>query len=73
MFEDIGFERREVTTRGRILTFAILNKGHDDLKWFFADAFPYFDEQICKVVREYGKVRVNARLTVEFESVIRTG
>lgn len=73
MFEDIEYERREVTTRGRILTFAILNKGHDDLEWFFADAFPYFNEQICKVVREYGKVRVNARLTAEFESVIRTG
>lgn len=72
MFQEIEFERRESTSRGRILTFSIVNKGHDDLKWFFADAFHYFDEQIRKVVRVYGKIRVNTRLKAEFNSVIHT-
>lgn len=53
MFQDIEFEQRESKSRGRILTFAIVNKGHDDLKWFFTDAFPYFDNQMSVNMEKY--------------------
>lgn len=72
MTDDIDFELRESAFSKRMLTFAILNRKHTDLKQFFTDAFYYFEKEIRKSLNNHNMIKVNTCLEVEFEKFVQT-
>lgn len=60
MSERIVFEERNTAFRRRLLTFAVVNVEHIDIREFLKDAFHHFEEQISLLIEDNTLVKVNA-------------
>lgn len=67
MAANVDFEFREEAFDRRMLTFAIVNRGHIDAVEFFDEASEYFENEIRSILQVRVSVKVNARFSVTFE------
>lgn len=70
MSSRIDFEYREAAFNLRMLTFAIINRDHIDIKEFLVDAYSYFELEIEKVLNIHLIVKVNCVFSATFEKDI---
>lgn len=62
----ILFQERESAFERRLLTFAVVNVEHIDIREFLADAYRYFEENVIKLLAEHTLVKVNTVLKLVF-------
>lgn len=65
----IVFEERNSAFRRRLITFAIVNLEHIDIRAFLADVFHHFEEKLTTLVREHTLVKVNTVFKAVFSKV----
>lgn len=70
----VDFEYREMAFNKRMLTFAIVNRDHIDIKEFLFDAFNYYENEIKDIFRDHAMVKVNTCFSATFEkNVVQNG
>lgn len=62
----IVFEERESAFERRLLTFAVVNVEHINIREFLGDAFHYFEENVNNLLVEHTLVKVNTVLKLVF-------
>lgn len=72
MSEQVEFQVRESAFENRLHTFAVINRGHIDIKEFMNDAFHYFETEINPIVLDNCIVNVSACLIAVYEKIVVT-
>lgn len=70
MSSNVHFESREAAFNVRLRTFALVNRGHIDVKQFLEESFEYFENEIRSALQMYLSVKVNVCLLATFEKTI---
>lgn len=67
MAANVEFEFRDAAFSRRMLTFAIVNREHIDIKQFLDEAFEYYQNEIQSVLQVSTSVKVNTCLATTFK------
>lgn len=67
MSDLVAVEERDFAFQNRLQTFSVVNKGHIDIREFFADAFILIERKINPILDELYIVKVSACLCAIFE------
>lgn len=70
MEANVDFEYRECAFNKRMLTFAIVNRDHIDVKEFLTEAYEYFEKEIVEVLDIHMVIKVNTCFSATFEKII---
>lgn len=70
MSSRIEIEFRETAFSLRMLTFAVVNREHIDIKEFLTDAYGHFESEIKKLLNIHSTVKVNCVFSATFEKDI---
>lgn len=66
----VDFEHRDSAFSRRMLTFAVVNRGHIDIKDFLLDAYSHFEHNIRIILEMHTRVKVNTCFCATFEKII---
>lgn len=72
MASRVTLEYRRTAFERRLLTFAIINHEHIDIREFLSDAFHYFESELKKLIETHTILKVNTCFSATFEKVIQT-
>lgn len=70
MSERIVFEERNSAFQRRLITFAVVNVEHIDIREFLEDAFSHIQTQISKLIEIHTLVKVNAVFKAVFSKLL---
>lgn len=70
MAANVDFEFRHVAFNQRMLTFAIVNREHSDVRQFLREACEYYENEIRSVLLVHNSVKVKTMIVLIFEKVI---
>lgn len=68
--QNVDFQFRETAFSRRLLTFAIINHNHVDIREFLNDTYFYFERELRKVLLDHESLKVNVIFSVTFEKSI---
>lgn len=63
----VDLEYREMAFNRRMLTFAVVNRDHIDIKAFLFDAFTYYEREITEILNIHTICKVNTCFSATFE------
>ncbi|XP_055316607.1 uncharacterized protein LOC129576103 [Sitodiplosis mosellana] len=66
----VDIEYREMAFNRRMLTFAVVNRAHIDIKEFLFDAFNYYENELTQILDTHPTVKVNTCFSATFEKIV---